>query len=45
MLRCLTKEAQKFTYLNGEKVKSDKMTLKANDRVIFGTGSVFLFRN
>jgi hypothetical protein len=46
VIKCLCKEAHKHTYINGEKLKNDKpVTLKANDRIIFGVGSVFLFRN
>jgi len=46
VLKVLCKEAVKHTYVNGLRLKNDKpVTLKANDRVIFGVGSVFLFRN
>jgi hypothetical protein len=46
ILKCLSKEAVRFTYINGEKLTSDKpVTLKANDRIIFGTSSCFIFRN
>ena len=35
-----------FIYINGKKLKDMKgAMLKPNDRVIFGTGSCFLFRN
>jgi len=40
------KEAVQYIFINGLPMTSDKaVTLKANDRVIFGTGSVFLFRH
>jgi len=42
----LSKESCKYTYINGLVLKNDKsVTLQANDRIIFGTGSAFLFRN
>lgn len=45
-LKPLSEEALKFIYVNGEKLKSMKaVVLKPNDRIIFGTGSCFLFRN
>lgn len=45
-LRPLSSEAVKYTFLNGEVLKNEKpVQLKANDRVIFGVGSAFLFRN
>ena len=46
ILRPLCKEAVPFIYINGEKLSKNKdVTLSANDRIIFGSGSVFLFRN
>lgn len=46
ILRPLCKEAVPFIYINGEKMTKNKdVTLSANDRIIFGSGSVFLFRN
>lgn len=45
-LKPLCKDAVKYCFINGEALKgTSAVTLKANDRVIFGTGSVFLFRN
>ena len=38
--------AMKQCWINGEKLVNMKpVTLKPNDRIIFGTGSCFLFRN
>jgi hypothetical protein len=35
-----------YIYINGEQLTSNKpVTLKANDRIIFGISSCFLFRN
>ena len=45
-LKPLAKEAAQYIFINGLPLKDDKkVTLVANDRIIFGTGSVFLFRN
>jgi hypothetical protein len=45
-LKPACKEATQYIFINGLPMKSDKgVTLVANDRVIFGTGSVFLFRH
>lgn len=42
----LSNEAQAQVWVNGIKATSmNPITLKPNDRVIFGTGSAFLFRN
>lgn len=46
VIKPLSKEAVKYIYINGEKLTSEKsITLKANDRIIFGTGTCFIFRN
>lgn len=46
VLKPLSESAVDFIFINGEKIKNIKpITLKANDRIIFGTGSCFLFRN
>lgn len=38
-------KAAPFIYINGEPLKGTKsVTLKPNDRIIFGMGSCFLFR-
>jgi hypothetical protein len=35
-----------YIFINGEQLTSNKpVTLKANDRIIFGISSCFLFRN
>lgn len=45
-LKPLGESAVDFIWINGEKIKNTKpVKLKANDRIIFGTGSCFLFRN
>ena len=45
-MKPMSDEAVKHCYINGVKMTSaDAVTLKPNDRVIFGTGTVFLFRN
>lgn len=45
-LKPLAESALEFIFVNGVQLKSMKpVTLKPNDRVIFGTGSCFLFRN
>jgi len=45
-LKPLSKEATQFIFINGNPMKSEKaVKLVANDRVIFGSGSVFLFRH
>ena len=42
----LSAEAMEKVFINGVKMTSmDPVTLKPNDRVIFGNSSVFLFRN
>lgn len=46
VLKPLNKEACPHIYINGIPLKDTKgVQLKANDRIIFGTGSCFLFRN
>lgn len=46
LLKPLSEAALQFIFVNGEQLKSMKpVVLKPNDRVIFGTGSCFLFRN
>ena len=41
-----SQEALGHLYINGQKLSGlDPVTLKPNDRIIFGTSSVFLFRN
>ena len=41
----LTAEAAKYVYINGERLSGTKaVKLNPNDRIIFGTGSCFLFR-
>jgi hypothetical protein len=42
----LSESALPFIFVNGHKLKGMKpVLLEANDRIIFGTGSCFLFRN
>jgi len=42
----LSNEAVPYIFINGEALKANKpVTLVANDRVIFGSGSVFLYRH
>jgi hypothetical protein len=46
LLKPLSEGALAFIFINGEKLKNMKpVVLKPNDRIIFGTGSCFLFRN
>lgn len=46
MLKPLDKSALPHTYINGKPLSDMKgVMLKPNDRIIFGTGSCFLFRN
>lgn len=46
VLKPLSEGALDFIFINGEKLKNMKsVVLKPNDRIIFGTGSCFLFRN
>jgi len=46
VLKPLSDSALPFIFINGEKLKSNKpVVLQPNDRIIFGTGSCFLFRN
>jgi hypothetical protein len=45
-LKPLSEAALPFIFVNGHKLKGMKpVLLEANDRIIFGTGSCFLFRN
>lgn len=45
-IKALSKEACAHIYVNGVALKDVKpVTLKPNDRIIFGTASAFLFRN
>ena len=45
-IKALSESAAKFIFINGEALKNSKpVTLKPNDRIIFGTSSCFLFRN
>jgi hypothetical protein len=45
-LKPLSEDAMKQVSINGKKLTSmDEVKLKANDRIIFGTSSCFLFRN
>ena len=46
MIKPASEASMGFIYINGKKLKDMKgVMLKPNDRVIFGTGSCFLFRN
>ena len=46
VLKPLSEAALDFIFINGRKIKGMKpVVLKPNDRIIFGTGSCFLFRN
>ena len=45
-LKSMDKAACNLIWVNGEKITNmDAVTLKPNDRIVFGTGSAFLFRN
>lgn len=45
-LRAISESALPFITVNGEKIDSlDKIRLRANDRIIFGTSVVFLFKH
>ena len=45
-LKPLSESALEFIFINGKKITGMKpVQLKPNDRIIFGTGSCFLFRN
>ena len=45
-LKPLSEPALEFIFINGKKITGMKpVQLKPNDRIIFGTGSCFLFRN
>lgn len=46
VLKPLSKDALEFIFINGRGVTDTKpVTLKPNDRIVFGTGSVFLFKH
>ena len=46
VLKPLSDSAASLIFINGIPLKDTKpVTLKANDRIIFGTASCFLFRN
>ena len=45
-MKPLSKEAVPYIFINGQPIKSEAaVTLQANDRIVFGTGSVFLFKH
>lgn len=46
VIKPLSEQAMNQIWINGDKMVSmNPVTLKPNDRIIFGTGSCFLFRN